>query len=93
MKFCINKAQYLNTRGKFKEVVVCVLAYIVLSEEDRRLLLETRRLLDELLETLDILSKPEELKALKESEKEMKEGKLTPLDDLIHELETKKVQS
>jgi len=93
MKHCINKAQYVNIGGKFREVVVWVLVYIVLSEEDRRLLLQTRRLLDELLETLDILSNPEELKALEESEKEMKEGKLTPLDDLIHELETKKVQS
>lgn len=61
---------------------------IALSEQDRRLLLETRRLLDELLETLDVLSNPEELRALKESEKEMRKGKLTPLDDLIHELET-----
>lgn len=69
----------------------CVLTRIVLSEHDHRLLLETRRLLDELLETLDVLSNPEELKALKESEKEMKKGKLTPLDDLIHELETQKV--
>lgn len=68
------------------------MTYIVLSEEDRRLLLETRRLLDELLETLDVLGNPEELKALEESEREMREGKLTPLDDLIHELETKKVQ-
>ena len=65
---------------------------IVLSEKDRRLLLETRRLLDELLETPDVLGNPEELKALEESEREMGEGKLTPLDDLIHELETKKVQ-
>jgi len=72
---------------------VCALTYIVLSEEDRRLLLETRRLLDELLETLDILGNPEELKALEESEKEMKEEKLTPLDDLIHEVKTKKIQS
>lgn len=68
-----------------------VLTRVVLSEEDRKLLLQTRKLLDELLETLDILSNPEEIKALKESEKEMKEGKLTSLDDLIDELETKKV--
>lgn len=66
---------------------------IALSEQDRRLLLETRRLLDGLLETLDVLSNPEELRALKESEKEMRKGKLTPLDDLIHELKTQKVQS
>jgi PHD/YefM family antitoxin component YafN of YafNO toxin-antitoxin module len=69
------------------------LTNIALSEQDRRLLLETRRLLDELLETLDVLSNPEELRALKESEKEMRKGKLTPLDDLIHELKTRKVQS
>lgn len=75
------------------EIGVRILTYTILSEEDRKLLLETRRLLDELIETLDVLSSPEELKALEESEKEMKEGKLTSLDDLIHELKTEKIQS
>lgn len=66
------------------------MSYIVLSKEDRKLLLDTRKLLEELLETLDILSNPEEIKALEQSEKEMREGKLISLDDLVHELEKKR---
>jgi len=62
------------------------LTSIALSDEDRRLLLETKRLLDELLETLDILSSPEELKALEEYEKEMEAGKLISLNELLHEI-------
>lgn len=69
------------------------MSYIVLSKEDRKLLIDTRKLLEELLETLDIMSNPEELKALEESEKEMSEGKLISLDDLTHEIEKEKVQS
>lgn len=69
------------------------MSYIVLSKEDRKLLLDTRKLLEELLETLDILSNPEEIKALEQSEKEMREGKLISLDDLVHELEKKRLQS
>lgn len=34
------------------------MSYIVLSKEDRKLLLDTRKLLEELLETLDIISNP-----------------------------------
>ena len=66
---------------------------MVLSEEDRKLLLDTRKLLEELLETLDILNNPEEIKTLEQSEKEMKEGKLISLDDLTHELEKERLQS
>ncbi|MDI6690826.1 MAG: hypothetical protein QME50_03025 [Candidatus Bathyarchaeota archaeon] len=69
------------------------MSYIVLSKEDRKLLLDTRKLLEELLETLDILSNLEEIKALEQSEKEMREGKLISLDDLVHELEKKRLQS
>ena len=69
------------------------MSYIVLSKEDRKLLLETRKLLEELLETADIISHPEEVKALEESEKEMREGKLISLDDLAHDLKKEKVQS
>ena len=69
------------------------MSYIILSKEDRKLLIDTRRLLEELLETLDIMSNPEELKALQESEKEMREGKLISLDDLTNELKKEKVQS
>jgi len=69
------------------------LSYMVLSKEDRKLLLDTRKLLEELLETLDILNNPEEVKALEQSEKEMSEGKLTSLDDLAHELEKERLQS
>lgn len=69
------------------------MSHMVLSEEDRKLLLDTRKLLEELLETLDILSNPEEIRALEQSEKEMKEGKLTSLDDLANELEKERLQS
>lgn len=59
---------------------------VLLSEEDRALLLKVSSLLEELLETLDVLEDEEALKAIEEAEDDVKAGRVRGYDEFIEEL-------
>jgi len=56
---------------------------VLLSDEDRALLLRVSNLLEELLETLEVLEDKEALKAIKEAEEDIKAGRVRDYDDFI----------
>ena len=59
---------------------------VLLSDEDRALLLKVSILLEELLETLDVLADEEALKAIKEAEEDVKAGRVRGYNEFIEEL-------
>ena len=59
---------------------------VLLSDEDRALLLRVSSLLEELLETLDVLEDKEALKAIKEAEEDVKAGRVRGYSEFIEEL-------
>jgi len=59
---------------------------VLLSDEDRALLLKVSILLEELLETLDVLEDEEALKAIKEAEEDVKAGRVRGYNEFIEEL-------
>ncbi|MEM2506016.1 MAG: hypothetical protein QXF61_03095 [Nitrososphaeria archaeon] len=59
---------------------------VLLSEEDRALLLKVSNLLEELLETLDVLEDEEALKTIREAEEDVKAGRVRGYNEFIEEL-------
>lgn len=59
---------------------------VLLTDEDRALLLRVSSLLEEVIETLDILEDEEAIKAIRESEEDVKAGRVRGYDDFIEEL-------
>ncbi|MEM3602756.1 MAG: hypothetical protein QXN87_08815, partial [Candidatus Bathyarchaeia archaeon] len=59
---------------------------VLLSDEDRVLLLKVSSLLEELLETLDLLEDEGALKAIKEAEDDIKAGRVRGYNEFIEEL-------
>lgn len=59
---------------------------VLLSDEDRALLLKVSSLLEELLETLNVLQDEEALKAIKEAEEDVKAGRVRSYNEFIEEL-------
>ena len=61
----------------------------LLTEEDRRKLLEFRNMLEEIIETIDLLLNPEALEALREAEEDAKKGRIRDWDEFIKEIRKK----
>ncbi|MEM3718686.1 MAG: hypothetical protein QXD45_01490 [Candidatus Bathyarchaeia archaeon] len=63
-----------------------VASRVLLSDEDRALLLRVSSLLEELLETLDVLEDEEAIKAVKEAEEDVIAGRVRDYNEFIEEL-------
>ncbi len=61
----------------------------LLTEEDRRKLLEFRNMLEEIIETIDLLLNPEALEGLREAEEDVKKGRIRDWDEFIKEIRKK----
>jgi len=59
---------------------------VLLTNEDRALLLKINTLLEELIETLEILEDANTMKAIKEAEGDVKAGRVRSYNELIKEL-------
>jgi hypothetical protein len=59
---------------------------VLLTDEDRTLLLKMNTLLEELIETLEILEDADTMKAIKEAEEDVKAGRVRSYDEFIKEL-------
>ena len=59
---------------------------ILLSSEDRELLLDVRDLLEEVIETLEITSDEEAMEAIREAEADIETGKVRDYEDFKKEL-------
>jgi PHD/YefM family antitoxin component YafN of YafNO toxin-antitoxin module len=59
---------------------------VLLTDEDRTLLLKMNTLLEELIETLEILEDEDTMKAIKEAEEDVKAGRVRSYDEFIKEL-------
>jgi len=59
---------------------------VLLTDEDRTLLLKMNTLLEELIETLEILEDEDTMKAIKEAEEDVKAGRVRSYDAFIKEL-------
>jgi hypothetical protein len=59
---------------------------VLLSNEDRALLIKVSGLLEELVETFSILEDKEAMSSLKQAEKDVKTGKVRDYDDFFKEL-------
>jgi hypothetical protein len=63
-----------------------VVAKSLLTQQDRRLLLETRSILDELLETEEVLRDRGLMKSIKQSRKDVKAGRVYTIRQLKRKL-------
>ena len=59
---------------------------VLLTNEDRALLIKVSSLLEELVETFSILEDKEAMSNLKQAEKDVKNGKIRDHDDFLKEL-------
>jgi len=59
---------------------------VLLTDEDRALLLKVRSLLEEIIETLDILEDEETMKSIKQSEEDVKAGRVRGYNEFLKEL-------
>ncbi len=59
---------------------------VLLSDEDRALLLRVSNLLEELLETVDVLEDKEAMEAIREAEEDVRSGKVRNYNEFIQEL-------
>jgi PHD/YefM family antitoxin component YafN of YafNO toxin-antitoxin module len=59
---------------------------VLISDEDRVLLVKVSGLLEELVETFNILEDKEAMSSLKEAEDDVKAGRVRDYDDFIKEL-------
>jgi len=62
------------------------MAKSLLTQQDRRLLLETRSILEELLETEEILKDRALMKSIKQSRRDVKAGRVYSIGQLKHKL-------
>jgi ribosomal protein L13E len=67
-------------------VKVVVMAKSLLTQQDRRLLLETRGILEELLETEEVLRDRALMKSINESRKDVKAGRVYTIGELKRKL-------
>lgn len=65
---------------------IMVTGNILLTDEDRALLVRVSSLLEELLETLDVLEDEEAMKSIREAEEDVKAGRVRSYDEFIKEL-------
>ena len=59
---------------------------MLLTAEDRALLLRVSNLLEELIETLEVLEDEETLKSIKKAEEDVKAGRVRDYDEFLKEL-------
>lgn len=59
---------------------------VLLTDEDRALLLRVSSLLEEIIETFDILEDAEAMKSIREAEEDVKAGRVRSYDEFIQEL-------
>lgn len=59
---------------------------VLLSDEDRALLLTVSNLLEEILETLDILEDKDAMESIREAEEDVKAGRVRNYEEFIEEL-------
>ena len=58
---------------------------MLLTDEDRALLLKVSNLLEELIETLEVLEDEETLKSIKEAEEDVRAGRVRDYDEFLKE--------
>jgi len=63
-----------------------VVRNVLLTDEDKALLLRVSSLLEELLETLDLLEDEEAMESVREAEEDVKVGRVRDYDEFIKEL-------
>ncbi|MBC7091091.1 MAG: hypothetical protein H5T50_04180 [Nitrososphaeria archaeon] len=59
---------------------------VILSDEDRALLLKVSSLLEEILETLDILEDKDMMESIEEAEEDVKAGRVRSYEEFVEEL-------
>jgi hypothetical protein len=59
---------------------------VLLTDEDRALLLKVSNLLEEIVETFNILEDEEMMASIKQAEKDVKAGKVRDYDEFLSEL-------
>ena len=59
---------------------------VLLTDEDRALLLKVSSLLEEIIETLEILEDEETMKSIKQSEEDVKAGRVRGYNEFLKEL-------
>ena len=59
---------------------------VLLTDEDRALLLKVSDLLEEVIETLDILKDEDAMRSIREAEKDVKAGRVRGYEEFIAEL-------
>ncbi|KPV63144.1 MAG: hypothetical protein AOA65_1456 [Candidatus Bathyarchaeota archaeon BA1] len=59
---------------------------VLLTDEDRALLLKVSSLLEEIIETLDILENEDAMKSIKEAEEDVKAGRVRSYSEFLKEL-------
>ena len=59
---------------------------MLLTDEDRALLLKVSNLLEEIIETFEILEDEEAMKSIKEAEEDVKAGRVRDYDEFLKEL-------
>lgn len=59
---------------------------VLLTDEDRALLLKIGNLLEEVVETLEVLGDEDAMRSIKEAEEDIKAGRVRDYDEFIEEL-------
>ena len=59
---------------------------MLLTDEDRALLLKVSNLLEEIIETFETLEDEESMKSIKEAEEDVKAGRVRDYDEFLKEL-------
>ena len=59
---------------------------MLLTDEDRNLLLKVSNLLEEIIETFETLEDEEAMKSIKEAEEDVKAGRVRDYDEFLKEL-------
>ena len=59
---------------------------VLLTDEDRALLVKVSNLLEEIVETFNILEDKETMESIKQAEKDVKTGKVRDYDEFLSEL-------
>ena len=59
---------------------------MLLTDEDRALLLKVSNLLEELIETFEVLEDEETMKSIKEAEEDVEAGRVRDYDEFLKEL-------
>ena len=59
---------------------------VLLTDEDRALLIKVSNLLEEIVETFNILEDKEAMASIKQAEKDVKTGKVRDYDEFLSEL-------